>query len=78
MSVSEVKNIADGKKDAADVRDRLENMYDTFDIDGSLEIRDGFPKNRACCFRGCRTPKSWGIQKPSWCYDKHLRVSVGL
>ena len=78
IPIVEVQNVAAGKKKALAVRQRLQELYDSYDIDGALEMRDGFLKRRACCFRDCYAPKAWGIPRTSWCYDQHLRVAAGM
>merc|ERR1712216_376427 len=35
------------------VRASLQKLFDSVDVDGSLEIRDGVPQ---CCFRRCKVP----------------------
>lgn len=78
--MEQVKAMALGRDTDAGVRKIFMKLYDSFDIDGSLEERDGFPDRRACCFRGCDAPrmKEWGKSDIEWCYDQHVRVSVGL
>jgi hypothetical protein len=79
VSIKQVEAIANGDTEVdADLRNSLRGLFDEYDIDGSLELRSGLPGGRACCFRGCDVPDSWQVPKVMWCYEHHMRASVGL
>merc|ERR1711939_1113403 len=79
VNINQDAAVAKGKSDAQPaVRAALQKLFDSYDIDGSLEIREGLPQRRACCFRECNVPKAWDVPEIMWCYDQHIRVSVGL
>jgi len=77
VSVAQVAALGSKKEGFMDpsVRVSLQKLFDSVDIDGSLDIRDGVPQ---CCFRRCNVPQSWDVPEVMWCYDQHMRVSVGL
>jgi len=77
VSITQVKAVLDGKGDSS-VQKTLQKLFDRYDIDGSLEVRDGVAHGKACCFRNCKVPQDWDVPDISWCYDQHVRVSVGL
>jgi cysteine-rich repeat protein len=71
LSVADVWAVSQGrgkKKHSVQLRE----LFDRFDIDGSLCRRSGFAGGKACCFKRCNTPPEWAIAPQLWCLEPHL------